>query len=74
MTKINEEKLKREVEAYITDINPDVTFDEVFNFAKFQITENPFYSTPCEDCDNVFCINMQQEKPDWKLFYCIDNR
>lgn len=74
MAKFNEEKLKREVETYITDINPDVSFDELFDFVKLQITKNPFYNTPCEDCDNMFCANIQQEKPDWKLFYCKDNR
>lgn len=74
MTKINEEKLKKEIEDYITDTNSDAKLDEVFILVKFGITENPFYNTPCENCDNAFCTNMQQEKPDWKIFYCKDNK
>lgn len=35
MAKFNEEKLKREVETYITDINPDVSFDELFDYVKY---------------------------------------
>jgi hypothetical protein len=46
----------------------DEKVEDCYNFAINEMKENPFYESPCENCDNPYCKTVD------RIWYCSEQR